>query len=86
MEDNLLNVTKISTLGGYLKLYHGNLLEEFGDYLYTDMLLVATDDKLAKMDLKEYEEKLTKDKKGIYKDFMAKSEKNHWQNEYLFNL
>ncbi len=73
--DYTTTIKKQMTVTGFQKKSYKSFIEEFGDNIYLDFLSMY-DDSVIKDDLKEYEILSKKDKKGVYKDFIQKSDKN----------
>jgi hypothetical protein len=78
--DNTLGVNQTTTTKGYLKNGVYGLIEEFGDNLYEDYLSMFPDDSNAKKLVSDYNKNLLKNKKGIYQDFLTKSDANLLKN------
>jgi hypothetical protein len=77
--DNSLAVTQKTSTSGYLKSNFFGLIEQFGDNLYNDFLLMYKDPDIANQ-LQDYDKQLQKNKKGIYLDFLNKSDANLTEN------
>lgn len=68
-------VKKQMITSGFQKKNHKSLIEEFGDNMYLDFLKMYGDAS-TKEDLEEFKSLSQKDKKGVYEDFIQKSDKN----------
>lgn len=74
LADNLTTITKSVTASGFQKRNYKGFIEDFGEELYKDFLSMY-DDHNTKYYLEGYNKSLEKDKKGVYKDFVQKSDK-----------
>jgi len=74
-DDLTTTVKKQTKTIGFQKINYKSLIEEFGENMYLDFLSMY-DDLDIKDELDEYVYQSKKDKKGVYEDFIQKSDKN----------